>query len=424
MHFSIRNSCKIKKNILFGVTLPPEAKNDIFILTVIEKFKKQLNIITLLLTLLLITISFIKSFGYLIFFYLLWTDFAIILPYLPYIFANKKLKIYKLKMNFEITPTTILKENPIVENLNITQMPSIYFFPPFIISFIPIILNFYNDTINFWELFAYISLVFCLFILYVLFKINIKKSKENTQTNKYRNFLFIFLSYSTAIISILISIDFKNSIYQLSFIYFIAIIQILVSAYIEFKIIKIQESISVEDNNLVDEDNFWIWGLFYYNPKDKYTLKTDRININTTVNLATKMGKFLITLSFLIIISLPLISIPIIIEENAKIEIVIIYDTLKALHTGIEYEIPVDDIISVQLFDDLPTNIIRVYGTGMENLKKGKFKSREYGNINVLLDPMITPIIFIETNNKKYLLGTREANITEDIYNSLIQKTN
>lgn len=59
---------------------------------------------------------------------------------------------------------------------------------------------------------------------------------------------------------------------------------------IEFRVRRAQERLTADSGKdfYVDEDDQWIWGMFYYNPNDKRLVVNNRTGINTTFNLARR----------------------------------------------------------------------------------------------------------------------------------------
>ena len=49
VYFMLRNETKPKKNIILGVTLPYEARQDAAVLAICEQFLRQLNLVVLIL---------------------------------------------------------------------------------------------------------------------------------------------------------------------------------------------------------------------------------------------------------------------------------------------------------------------------------------------------------------------------------------
>ena len=57
---------------------------------------------------------------------------------------------------------------------------------------------------------------------------------------------------------------------------------------LELRVRRLQEKLTADSGGdfYVDEDDHWIWGMFYYNPNDRRLIVNDRVGMNTSVNLA------------------------------------------------------------------------------------------------------------------------------------------
>ena len=64
---------------------------------------------------------------------------------------------------------------------------------------------------------------------------------------------------------------------------------------LELRLRQLQEKLTAQSGRgwYPDDDDKWIWGLFYYNPSDSRLIVNARIGVNTTVNLAKRSGKLL-----------------------------------------------------------------------------------------------------------------------------------
>jgi hypothetical protein len=92
--------------------------------------------------------------------------------------------------------------------------------------------------------------------------------------------------------------------------------------------------------------------------------------------------------------------------------------TVKSGFTS--YRIETDEIQSIELMDDLPTNLHRKMGTGMDHYLEGKFTADEIGNVTVLLDPEVSPYLLIQMENDQYyLFGTRDGEEAKTAYELL-----
>ena len=168
----------------------------------------------------------------------------------------------------------------------------------------------------------------------------------------------------------------------------------------------------------VDEDDKWLWGIFYYNPHDNRLIINNRVGMNTTINLAKRSGKIFMAATALILLALPLLGVWMDHLETTPVSLTVTDAAVIAIHTGNEYEIPLDTITQVEYIDALPS-IRRVAGTGMDTVQKGNYKT-PWGSARVCLDPRTGPYLHIVTaDSKHYLLGSSDKAETESVYAAL-----
>jgi hypothetical protein len=69
----------------------------------------------------------------------------------------------------------------------------------------------------------------------------------------------------------------------------------------------LQEKLTIDSGKgwYVDEDDKWIWGMFYYNPNDSRFTVNARVGVNATVNLAHPAGKVTMALVALLMFLIP-----------------------------------------------------------------------------------------------------------------------
>ena len=117
----------------------------------------------------------------------------------------------------------------------------------------------------------------------------------------------------------------------------------------------------------------------------------------------------MLSIPFMIPITNAVLDKPPVIEVNET--------ALTATSGGTHYEIPLDEIKSAELMEELPTKLVRNMGTGLENLMKGDFSAQDYGSMKVCLDPQCPPYLFVEKENgQKFLVGSREEGKIEAIF--------
>lgn len=171
-----------------------------------------------------------------------------------------------------------------------------------------------------------------------------------------------------------------------------------------------RDKVSSEDN-----DENWIWGLMYYNPRDKHTMVEKRVGVGTSVNMATPVGKGFAAFAGLAILSLPIISIWVVMLEFTPIQLLVRNDSIVADHLREEFVISMPVIESVELLEELP-DMSRNSGTAMENLSKGSWSVAEEGNCTTFLNPKNEVFLRIETPSRRYYLSGYDDAETKMVY--------
>ena len=95
MYYMNVNETKFKKNIVIGVTLPYEAREDTDVQLCLARFKKEERITCLLLFLLAFTVFLVQDFTAYFTIWLIWIDLVCIVPQIPYVLCNGRLKKIK-----------------------------------------------------------------------------------------------------------------------------------------------------------------------------------------------------------------------------------------------------------------------------------------------------------------------------------------
>ena len=137
---------------------------------------------------------------------------------------------------------------------------------------------------------------------------------------------------------------------------------------------------------------------------------TNRVGINTTVNLARRGGQVFMGLCAALLIFMPLLGVWLMGEESAPVELALTDTALVASHGGSEYEIALDEIEEAQLLEELPDGLRRVAGTGMDTVLKGHFTSQDWGSLELCLDPRTGPWLLVTTaEGENFLFGAPGA---------------
>ncbi len=165
-----------------------------------------------------------------------------------------------------------------------------------------------------------------------------------------------------------------------------------------------------------DEDDFYLWGIFYNNPKDKRLFVNYRTGSNSTVNIANLGGKIIAGIIVLMIAIVPFTGVFLTTLDNSPIKLNVTENCIIAENGLTEYTVTLSESDKITLVNELPQGLYRKIGTATETLLKGRFTATEYGNITLCLDQTVPPYILIETQDSNYLFGTRDSITTNQVF--------
>lgn len=167
-----------------------------------------------------------------------------------------------------------------------------------------------------------------------------------------------------------------------------------------------------------DDDDHWIGGFLYYNPKDGHSMVNVRYGMGTTCNMAKPLGKGMIIIGVLVFLSMPIIGIWCMLEEFTPLSLSVKEGVLTASQIRIEYEIPLEEIENVVWLEELP-KLERISGTGMGMVKKGNYRVPYEGRCKVFLNPQNEYFIRIETADGVYYFSGADDEETAEVYGLL-----
>ena len=399
------NETKFKKNITIGVTLPHEGRTDPEVQGRLKRFKVQLGVVCLGLTLLALAGLLLPAdIGLSLTLMLVWVDAAIVAPMVLYALCNRDLKRIKAQRGWRRLP-----EATVTVDLTAAAQPGkelnlAHFLPPLAVSLLPVV----------WELAAGEALLgalmltfpLCVALFYILYRYAFRRRSEVVDDNA---------SLTETLTRL------RRRYWRRTWLW-VSWFMMVVCFRLEFGLRRAQEKLTVSSGTgwYVDEDDKWLWGLFYYDPHDRRIIVNNRVGINTTMNLARRGGQAMMGLVAALLIFMPLLGVSIMGEENAPVELALSDTALTASHGRSEYEIALDDIQEVQLLDQLPDGLRRVMGTAMDTVQKGQYTSAELGSLTLCLDPRTGPWLLVTTREETvYLLGSSAPEAAEEIAVSL-----
>lgn len=176
-----------------------------------------------------------------------------------------------------------------------------------------------------------------------------------------------------------------------------------------------EDKMDIPDDN---DENAWIGGILYYNPRDSHVMVNKKYGIGTTVNLATPVGKGNIVFIALVLLSIPVLCVWIMLEEFTPISLSLENEALVAVHWKEDYNIPTFTIENLSLVDEVPKST-KVSGTGMDTLKKGTFRNSEDGKVQLFLNPQNELFLRFTSGETIYYMSGFDDAETREIYEQL-----
>ena len=459
---TLSSANKPKKNMFMAVTLPYDVLESDFIKEVQKEYKSMCNKVYLLMLLTAIPCVFpfwiFKNTTVYIFYLMLWCMGFAYYGIIPFKLMNRKIKAEKAKNGWFVgekkvvycdTKTTLLKNSMPISNK--------YFLIPILIGIIPLILsikNFSSENIAFLIVaILNLGLVILLFYIAKVFNKNKLKtystdSEINFILNKTEKQMFSIYFLINAIVESLIVLVFYLALFEyidLKFLNVIVVSTLLLSSivalgfiYIKKKINDLDEELSSKNKDseiIVDDDDYWIDGIYYYNPNDSSKMVSSRFGYSMTYNLATKHGYFMgkkldkIVLIGTMILILVLMGPSEI--SNSSISFSNDSPNISISSFPYSYELDYKDIESIKLTNEPISFKIRTNGMATDTKCIGNFKSDKYGKCRVYLyfknkddNP---PYIVVKLKNSKFdylIYNTKDSQSTKEVYTTLKNKIN
>ena len=411
MGYLLINNAKFKKNIAVGVTFMEEGKRDADVISRLNKYKKQVKILTLLFLLAIIPGIFISKFWIMLTYWLVWTDLVVFLYAIPFYLCNRDLKklkrekgwVYNAAHSVSIDTATIP---------SFKQLSPFLFIIPCILSLLPLI---WDRTFYMLYIVSGLTIIIFWFIYRYLYRnrsetVNEEKdlTRVLTQIRHYNwSKIWLIASWLTAILSYSGLLFINNQVLALVLVLGLSTVICVEAVGIEIKIRKMQEKLTKGSGigTIVDEDDKWIGGMIYYNPNDNKLIVNERVGMNTTMNLAHTSGKVIMGFILILTLAMPFTGPALHIYYEKPIEINVTVGEIIASQGITEYHIKFSDIENIELINELPNDLVRVNGTAFEDILKGNFRSGK-DNMILLVRPDNKPFIKItEKGGKVFVLG-------------------
>ena len=438
MYVLLKNEAQSGKGIYYGVTIPKEYRKEPELQTITEEYNRQMKRCLWWMLLLPLPSLFLPWESIVVAVWMIWIAISIFIFFVPFGIANEKLKEVKREKKWSVEAVTDT-EVELKSAGMIRRVKWYHFLPPCVISVILPVWVAVGDfgprrePLFIMELtFAGISFLFWAVALWqdrgktqIIscdsdVNVNYNRAKKNVFKTLWVSCVWINVAY---MIWMLFCVDewggFTKMFWWATVVY--AVGTLIPVIWMGKKMVALDKRYEANRNKVTsaDNDENWIWGMMYYNPKDRRAMVNKRVGVGTTINMATKGGKATILFLVLTILSFPIISIWVIMLEFTPIQLITDGNQIVANHLREECTISMPAIEEVELLSELP-KMSRNSGTAMENLRKGSWSVREEGNCSVFLDPRNELFLRIETPSSRYYLSGVSDAETQAVYDAVV----
>lgn len=438
LYFCMKFAVDAKDGDCFGARLQKEWASEEAVERIITEYKRELKRYTMILALIPIVTFFVPHFSINFTIWMIWLLAVIVCTQIPFARANTKIKALKKEWGVGMEQskrTELLAEMKSAGEVRKVRFSS--FFLPILLSVAAGVFSIFDsrekDILIVGGVVASFALITVMLYGVAVWmdrqKVEVISSNSDVNVNYARakkqlwknmwlvvawlNTLFtIFAAAIYGIFDFVVGVLLWGSI-----LYTLLTLGIMVWCFV--KIRKLDASYE-EQRDIVaaDDDDMWIWGMFYYNKSDRHTMVNKRVGVGTTINMATTAGKVYTLIGLAGLLVIPFCCIWVIMEEFTPMKLALQDDVLRAEHLKVEYEIPVSEIEEFALIDEIPA-WSKVNGTGMDNLDKGTFHIRNEGNCEVFLNPQNAFFIQIETAEETYYMSASEDEETLAVFEEL-----
>lgn len=437
MYFFVKNDATPENGLYFGVTLNKDQAAAPEVQQIMSSYKKQMRLLFWLILLMPIPMLFIPWFSILMTGWSIWLLASIVVFFIPFGLANKKLKELKTEKGWKQE-----QENAVHVEIKsaglIRRVKGYHFLPQTILSLLVVVVAlvlYRDDRMEAMSIlvgsFALVTILFWLIAVWMdrqktqiistdsEVNVNYARAKKNLWKN-----LWVVCAWINTIYMFCLLFSLDNAARLTKVFMGATIVYIMLTLSFLLWILRKKKKVDGAyrdkmDAVIPDDDDNWIWGMFYYNPKDKHSMVEKRTGIGTTTNMATPVGKAVWFFAAVSLLALPIVCIWMILLEFTPIQLSVTNNQLVASQIDVDYTIPLFIVEEAELLTELP-KWSKISGVGMDELKKGTFRIAEEGRCEVFLNPQNELFIRFEVAGTTYYMSGFDDAETRAVYEVLV----
>jgi len=414
LYFFEANLRKPKKNIILGVTVPHAHQESEAVRQITDDYLKRLRIVMAILAVLGLSMFVIPYMSITITVLMTLILGVIVGTGLVFIKANRRLMALKRRSGWQREGKPVMVADLRAMEEKSKPLPRIWLAIPCVIAaipLVPIVIQLTRGTQDWTEILIYGITVIWIPLLLVMAEAFRRQNAEivgavsdlNVITTRIRRRAYMrMMGLSIWLLGIMgIGMWFLPLLLAQAQILFgitIGILSIVLMVYAiraEFAVRRAQEKFTqlAGDTLEIDTDEYWIWGMFYYNKNDKRMFINDRVGVNMQMNLAKPVGMISMGLAALALLAMPLIGVWVMAQEFSPITYSVEGNVVTVSHLTTR-SFDLGDDFEVEILDEWPSGM-RTNGTAIGTFRQGTFQLNGIGTSWVLLRTDELPLILI-----------------------------
>jgi len=416
LYFFEANLRNPKKNIILGVTVPHTHQLSAEVQQITDAYLKRLRIVSLVFALLGLSMLFVPYMSIQLTIVMTLILGVIVGTSLVYIQANRRLMALKRSAGWQGERKAVAVTDLRAMEEKGKPLPRVWLAVPTLIAAIPLIPiagQFMRGEPDWPAILSYGVTVIIIPLMLVMAEAFRRQNAEivgtisdlNVITTRIRRQAYMRMTVLTVW---LLAATAVGTWFQFVFVTqpqfliwaVVIILSIVVGVYAiraEFAVRRAQEKFTqlAGDTLDVDTDEYWIWGMFYYNRADKRIIINERVGMNMSMNLAHPISIIGMGFAAIALLAMPLIGVWMMAEEFTPITYSVEGNVVTATHLW-NRQFNLGDEFETELLDEFPGGM-RTNGTALGTLRRGRFQLNNIGATNVLLKTDDLPLILIRT---------------------------